>query len=765
MKDIKDAVDDILKKRLTLNPDGYFELHKSISSVSNSKKYMIHSLEIDKRVENKISKEVNLPDYFFCIFLCLMMRYTQNEILTGISLKTMTDNLIVSIVTLQYDSELTFKRLMNLINKEKETFFYTHSCLDDILVRTADYNNCLFVYSDSFDGGFNVSQMNIKTDICFQIEIKDDKNILNIIFNENVYNKDTIERVALHYDKCLTCVLQNPEITISNINYLNADEEAILIDKWNRTEYQFPKGYCIHQLFEQRVMESPDEIAVYYKDKTMTRGILNKRANQLAHLLLHLGVKQGEVIAIYSDKSIDFIIGIMGILKAGCAYLPIDTTYPQSRVEYIVTNSKVSVMLTTTKIENICSLVQGLSIVNLNHENNDLDEYPDFNPNVNVASNDPCYLIYTSGSTGQPKGVLLNHEGRINNFCDFNSRFSITSNDKVLAISSVSFDMSAYDILGSMIVGSGIVLPDPLLAKQPFHWLELIEKYNVTIWHSVPVLLDLLCKCYRHRKTIKINSIRLVLLGGDWIPVSLPGDFREINNKALIVSLGGATEVSMDSIIYLIENINPDWKSIPYGKPMRNQKAYVLDKNRQLMPIGFPGELYLGGVGVGDGYYLNPEATNKHFFQNPWVDDPKAKIYKTGDLAFFEPDGTIILLGRMDFQVKINGTRVGLGEIEHCLLNYKGIKQAVAVAYKAGVNTKIAVYVEYQSEKSVPTENELIQYLANKLPKSHIPAHIVLTNSIPVTPNGKIDRKILEKLTDDYFNYSNIELRGENNDI
>ncbi|MNO95018.1 Linear gramicidin synthase subunit B [compost metagenome] len=191
---------------------------------------------------------------------------------------------------------------------------------------------------------------------------------------------------------------------------------------------------------------------------------------------------------------------------------------------------------------------------------------------------------------------------------------------------------------------------------------------------------------------------------------------------------------------------------------MRNQKAYVLDKNRQLLPIGFPGELYLGGVGVGDGYYLNPVATRERFFENPWVDDPKQRIYKTGDLALFEPDGTLILLGRIDFQVKINGTRIELGEIEQCLLNYEGINRVVAVAPKIGSNRKIVVHVEYKSEQRIPKESELVEYLTKLLPKSHIPAHIILTSAIPITPNGKIDRKTLEMLTDNFLKNDKKEL-------
>ncbi|MDR0404890.1 MAG: amino acid adenylation domain-containing protein [Oscillospiraceae bacterium] len=744
-----------IENKLDKYLDGYFELYKSTSpKVINNKNYAIYQYSLNPQVKNKIEKYPSPQDYFFGVFLSLMMRYTQNEMLTGICLQNFNKDSSVFIASTLCDNELTFNDLIKLIVKEKMVFTFEQELLNSVLEKTSDYTNCLFEYTNSLDFQINIDQNNIKTDICFQIVNINEKIVLNIIYNKNAYSEEHIRRMALHYDQLSSCVMEDSDILICKAHYISKDEKETLVDIWNQTDFKFPKERCIHQLFEQRVLEDSNAIAVYYENKTMTREMLNKRANQLAHQLVQSGVKTGDIVALYSNKSINFVIGIMGILKAGCAYLPIDASYPQSRIEYILANSKVSVVVTAVDPGDNYTMMTNIKIVKINSEDEELLDYPVDSPNINVSPRDPCYLIYTSGSTGQPKGVLLNHEGRVSNFHDFNSRFSITNKDKVLAISSVSFDMSAYDVLGSMMAGSSIVLPDPLLEKQPFHWLDLIQKYNVTIWHSVPVLLDLFCKCAQHRKLMRADSIRVVLLGGDWIPLSLPDNFRLINNQSTMISLGGATEVSMDSIIYQIEQVNPDWKRIPYGKPMYNQKAYVLDRNRQLMPIGFPGELYLGGVGVGDGYYLNPEATMERFFDNPWADDPKQRIYKTGDLAYFKPDGNLILLGRMDFQVKINGARIELGEIEHCLSNCEGINRVVATAPKVGTSRKIVVHAEYKSKRSIPKETELIDHLIKWLPKSHVPAHIILTSAIPITPNGKIDRKAIEKLTDDYINNS-----------
>lgn len=742
----------MLEEKLNEYSDGYFELYKNISADNKSeKRYVIHKHMFVQSNTKDLNNYSNPSEIYFGIFLCLMMRYTQNERITGISLNALRDYSYVHVLEITNNNTLTFKNVIDSISKDKWFARFESQRLNTVLQTLKKISNCLFICTDSEELDADIFRDSMLPDICFHIIVNAEKNILNIVYNETLYDKNRVSFMAQHYDNLLSCALHDPAMLIYKANYLSVLEEKKLVDVWNQTDYPFPSEYCIHQLFEKRVKEDPNAIAVYYEGKTMSRRLLNELSNQLAHMLIQLGVKTGDIIALYSNKSIDFVIGIIGILKAGGAYLPIDASYPQSRVEYILENSKASFAVTTTELNVSLEIVSELTIVKLDKRKSSLMNFPVENPEVSVDPYNPCYLIYTSGSTGRPKGVLLNHRGRVNNFYDFNSRFHINSNDRVLAVSSVSFDMSAYDILGSMIAGSSVVLPNPLLEKQPFHWLELIEKYNVTIWHSVPILLELLYKCYQHRKKFSINSIRLVLMGGDWIPLPLLEEFRLINNEAKLISLGGATEVSMDSTIYQIRNIDKNWKSIPYGKPMRNQKAYVLDKNRQLMPIGFPGELYLGGIGVADGYYLNPEETKKRFFINPWSNDSTQRIYKTGDLAYYGQDGNLILLGRCDFQIKINGTRIELGEIEHCLLKFKNVNRAVAVAPKIGTNRKIIAYVEYRAKSNIPKENEIIRYISRFLPKSHIPARVIISDSIPITPNGKIDRKNLEMSAEKYL--------------
>ncbi len=749
----KDVFFEKIKEKAKLCEEGYYELYKNASINANNKKSITYEVKHDQKILNNLSRYSNRSNFYFCVFIGLMMRYTQNEQLASVCVSKIRNQTSIKIVNMPYNNTISFNDQMIQLDKESYLLMDPNWFKDvlDVIVNCA---GCYFVYKDKKENSLSLDEDSVGTDILFTVEDTEEEKLLAITYNQDAFSELFISRIAEHYCNLLVYALENAGTSIANADFMSANEKKLLLETWNATEAEFPQNLCTHQLFENRVLEDPEAIAVCYENKSMSRAELNRQSNRLANYLIGLGAKKGDIVALYSNKSIGFVVGIMGILKAGCAYLPIDASYPQSRVEYILTNSKTSAIVATVPIAENQLSVPNVKIIDLTSCLDSMTSLSDKNPNVDVTPKDPCYLIYTSGSTGQPKGVLLNHEGRVNNFNDFNSRFSINAKDKVLAVSSVSFDMSAYDVLGSMMAGSSIVLPDPQLEKQPFHWLELIQKYNITIWHSVPVLLELICKCCIHRETFTMESLRVVLLGGDWIPVTLPDRFRKLNQKARLISLGGATEASMDSIIYYIGEVDSNWKSIPYGRPMCNQKAYVLDTNRQLLPIGIPGELYLGGIGIGEGYYLNPKATEERFFNNPWENERKQRIYKTGDLVYFNDEGNLILLGRMDYQVKINGTRIELGEIEQCISNYPGISRVVAVAPMIGTNRKIVAHVEYKSEEMIPKEKELIEFISKFLPKSHIPAHFMFTSAIPITPNGKVDRKTLNKLAEDYLSKS-----------
>ncbi|MEQ1894624.1 MAG: non-ribosomal peptide synthetase, partial [Planctomycetota bacterium] len=338
-----------------------------------------------------------------------------------------------------------------------------------------------------------------------------------------------------------------------------------------------------------------------------------------------------------------------------------------------------------------------------------------------------------------------------NNFLDFNRRFDVGTGDALIALASLSFDMCAYDVFGTLAAGATIVMPRPDEMQDPRAWARLMQEHRVTLWHTAPAMLKMLVDLCESDASLVPASLRLALLGGDWIPVNLPERLRALVPEARFVSMGGATECSMDSTIYEVEEVDPAWRSIPYGEPMTNQLAYVLDEHFQPVPALVPGELYLGGIGVGRGYYNRPELSAERFLDDPFAREPGARMYRTGDLARWLEDGNLELLGRVDNQVKIRGYRIELGEIEARLRAHPAVREGVVVARPdaSGEKRLVAYYVaQMSSELSDPRFTHLVaadlrKALAADLPNYMVPALYVRLDALPLSPNGKVDRKRL----------------------
>jgi amino acid adenylation domain-containing protein len=499
---------------------------------------------------------------------------------------------------------------------------------------------------------------------------------LELVYPLARFDSATAERMLGHYATLLVAMAREPESALRDVDMLSADERRQILFDWNATDVPFPDSSCLHELFERHATETPDAIAVLVDGVGLTYGELNKRANRIAHRLIALGIRPDTAVGICIERTFDMPAGVLGILKAGGAYVPMDPSYPQDRLSFMIEDTDVSVLVTQRSLVPILPESRA-RILCLDHAAEFADCSSE-NPRVDGAPEQLAYLIFTSGSTGRPKGVMVDHRGRVSNFHDFNTRFRIGPGDKVLAVSSLSFDMSAYDLLGTFMTGATAVIVRDHDKLEPSRWAELIKSHGVTIWHSVPALLDMLLRYTQSRPDMYPATLRVILLGGDWIPVTLPGRLWDQVPDARVISLGGATEVSMDSTIYEVRSVEQNWKSIPYGAPMANQRAYVLDSSRMPVPIGVPGELYLGGIGVGRGYHNRVELTAEKFLGNPWVEGER--IYRTGDLARWREDGNLELLGRVDFQVKIRGHRIELGEIEAALREHPVVQEAVVMA-------------------------------------------------------------------------------------
>ncbi|QWF16975.1 non-ribosomal peptide synthetase [Lysobacter capsici] len=485
---------------------------------------------------------------------------------------------------------------------------------------------------------------------------------------------------------------------------------------------------------------APRHAAVVCGDDSLSYGELAAAAESLAKVLCANGVGPGDRVAIVLAKGVAQMIAVYATLLAGAAYVPIDPAWPQRRIDQLVSDIGAAVIVGADGSER-----EGVPVVQVRGD-------------VAAAASAACasvdlptgldpsalaYVIYTSGSTGQPKGVALDHRGPINTMLDVNSQFGIAAQDVVFGVSSLSFDLSVYDIFGSALAGATLVLPDPA-DHSPHAWLATMVERQVTVWNSAPALMQLLVDVAR-AEGVQLPALRIVMLSGDWIPLSLPEDIKAIAPNAKVISLGGATEASIWSIWYPIDAVDPRWRSIPYGRPMANQPWYVLDEQGNETPTWTTGQLHIGGVGLAQGYWGDPEKTSAAFVTHLATGE---RIYRTGDLGRLLPDGNIELIGRIDAQCKIQGHRVEPGEVEHVLAADPRVKEAVVVVAGEAKHKQLRAFVVLH-EGSSPGDGESLRAgLVDRLPSYLIPGQITVVASLPVTANGKLDRGALVALAE-----------------
>lgn len=463
----------------------------------------------------------------------------------------------------------------------------------------------------------------------------------------------------------------------------------------------------LHELFIVQAQAHPDRVAVISSERVLTYGELYQRANQLAHRLRQLGARPNTLVAVVMEKGWEQVVAVQAILMAGAAYLPVDPGLPAERLAYLFAQGEVRVALTQSRTKELVRWPLASTQIAVDAVDPESTPLP---PLSSVQTpTDLAYVIYTSGSTGLPKGVMIDHRGAVNTILDINQRFAVTERDRVLALSALSFDLSVYDIFGLLAAGGAVILPDADRLKDPAHWAARMAEHGVTLWNTVPALMQILVEYLQEVPSLVPASLRLVLLSGDWIPLKLPVEVRAVWSTVppAIISLGGATEASIWSIFHPIGDIEPSWKSIPYGKPLTNQTFFVLDGNLRPRPMWTPGELYIGGIGLAHGYWKEEDKTRARFVvplpESGVQRSHDARLYRTGDLGRYLPDGSIEFLGREDFQVKISGYRIELGEIEHQLTQHPAVQQAVVCAVgEARGQKQLVAYVVPKPEYAGP---------------------------------------------------------------
>lgn len=567
-------------------------------------------------------------------------------------------------------------------------------------------------------------------------------------YNRDLFDEETIERMAAQFERLLQSVAEHPDQKVTELPILPEEEYRQVVYDWNDTETNYPSDVCIHQLFEQQAEQRPEAIAIAVEDRQVTYRELNERANQFAHYLMKVGGGLNIRVGIRMQRSVEMIAGVMGVLKAGGAYVPIDPSYPAERQLYILQNAEVKVLLTQgSGSESGTDIVteSGCLVLEWEAHKEQIMQESRENPDPAVTPHDLAYIIYTSGSTGRPKGVVVRHQPVINLIDWVNKTFQVDESDRILWITSLGFDLSVYDIFGILAAGGSIRIVTDGDVREPESLLELLDSGEITFWDSAPAALQQLIP-FLESGTRKLGEsrLRLVFLSGDWIPVGMPDILKRNFPLVEVVGLGGGTEATVWSNFYRIGEVSKEWVSIPYGKPIQNAKYYILDAHRNPCPIGVPGELYIGGQCLADGYVNDPERTAERFIPDPFG-KPGDRMYRTGDLARFWADGNMEFLGRVDNQVKIRGYRVELGEIETVISQHPKVSNAVVIVYEEEPGDKrLAAYVVTHREDVVPVP-DLRNFLRERLPEYMIPVSFVFVSAIPVTTNGKVDRKALPK--------------------
>ncbi|MDB4925332.1 amino acid adenylation domain-containing protein [Mucilaginibacter sp.] len=712
-----------------------------------------------------------INDFFIAAFNILLLRYTGQENIffdqiliedknikhdedNCINVKNYSTQLISQTIFLDFlkSQQLALSEAIDTDKLKKNTFNEAASSREKISI---DFCKSVYIIQSVLNKQDNVTHTNAlvnklltRADL-FHIGLilKETGSFtkISILYNPAISDEEYITAFKENFVTLLHAIVANPTVEIGSYNILTSAVFNSIVYEFNNTITAYPKDKAIHNLFEEQVIHNPQAIALLKGINYITYNELNKKANQLAHYLIKKGLKPEDNVGLLVTRNFDMIIGMLGILKAGGAYVPIDHNYPVDRQHYIYNHSSAKMLIADDDypmkdIINVSDYIRtDLDVIN------DMD---DSNPSIIISSKQLAYTIYTSGSTGQPKGVMIEHHSAVNLVLWVNKKFNVNINDKLLFVTSMCFDLSVYDIFGMLAAGGTLVIAEKREIQNVKTLQDMLLLHKITFWDSVPTTMEYLIKnLEKERSDYSCLSLKTVFLSGDWIPVDLPSNIKRFFPKANVVSLGGATEGTVWSNYFIVDENSKIGNSIPYGKPIDNNFFYILNEHLQPVPINVVGDLYIGGVGVARGYANDIQKTNSSFIPDPFNQKAGGMMYKTGDLGKMLPDLNMEFIGRKDNQVKINGFRIELGEIENALKSSPIISNAVVLAKNDQYGNKRLV--SYLVPKgNVFDREKVILFLKKTLPDYMIPAIWVDLKELPLTSNGKIDRNSLSTLDD-----------------
>ena len=599
-----------------------------------------------------------------------------------------------------------------------------------------------------------------KYDLAVSLVLRGGRMALRAVYGRALFDRTTIERLLAGYGTLLAAALADPDRPLSRLPVLGAGERHQMVHGWNDTAADFPRHERLHHAFERRAAEAPGAPAVASAEGTLSYAELDRRANRLAHHLRTLGVGPNALVGVHLQRTPRMIEAVLAVHKAGGAYVPLETTWPAERIRWIVAENDVrTVIAEEATLDGLAEIEDGAVRLALLDETGGVapgaapggaarpspppPDLPATPPEVaGCDAGDLAYVNFTSGSTGRPKGVMVRHRPAVNLVHWVNDRFAVGPGDRLLFVTALAFDLSVYDVFGTLAAGATIRLADAGELADPQRLVRLLRDEPITFWDSAPAALQ---QCVPYLPQVEgRGSLRLVFTSGDWMPLSLPGAVRDAFPGAEVVSLGGATEATIWSNFHRLGEVDPEWASIPYGRPIANARYHVLDAGLEPVPIGVAGDLWIGGGVLSAGYAANPRQTAIQFRPDPLAGEPGERLYATGDRARYWPCGTLEFLGRLDTQVKVRGYRIELGEIEAVLAEHPALAEAVVLAREDHPGQqRLVAYYRRRHGAAAPDGDELGELVAAKLPVYMHPGSWVEVESWPLSPTGKLDRRAL----------------------
>ncbi|MCK4258170.1 MAG: amino acid adenylation domain-containing protein [Halanaerobiales bacterium] len=767
-----------------------YSVRQKDNSIGREKRFEI-PISMMQDINNlAMDQEVTVFMFFLGLFGVIMKQYTENDdiiVSSPFSYRPKLDfeetiGCFVSMLPMRFnieDSE-SFSEILQQVGRELIDVYTNIGYPNNLIMRDSKLiplpgSPSIFDVSFVYDIYEDTEEYGVKTEIVDQdvvtfpgsmmviLNKTPEKDLIKIQYKPETFSDQTIELLGRRFLKLLEVVINNVDIKIGDIDLLLENEKERILSEFNSTSYISYQPQTIIDVFNSKVTKHPDRIALIDGDKTETYASVNSKANQLARKIMRMKNRENEAIGLQLERSMDLVISILAILKAGCFYVPIDPNYPVTRKEFIFEDANISILITSSELPTEDKWDINLILID------DADTYTgdDNNPLEKLDPYSLVYIMYTSGSTGRPKGVMVENHSVVNTLLDLERRFPLEKEDVFLLKTAFTFDVSGTELFGWLMGEGSLLILEPGGEKNAQLILDEIEKHNVTHINFVPSMFRFFLEILDIKSNIsKLNSLKWIFLGGEAVTPDILQKFYSFGTDISLENVYGPTECSIWASHYSLKDYTGN-ENIPLGQPLNETRWYVAGKNDKLQPIGIPGELCLSGVGLAKGYLNRDELTKEKFVPNPFFRERKDPehfryMYRTGDRARWLSEGTIEYLGRIDFQVKVRGIRMELGEIENVLAEYDEIVQAVVVVKKEAYRpATLCAY--YLSSEEIPVP-KLKEHLLNSLPAYMIPSFFVHKKELPLNSSGKINRKVL--IADkDYFNKTSSEFIKPNTDM